>query len=190
MDLVESVRLMEQDWDNFVRRWQQLVQHAEQHILPQYGAASSRCLGDGLMLAFAIAPNCAQAALALLNFSQQAHGGWCPSQRLHLRMGGHLASFVTDRHDIYGTDVNLTPPFCGLAGSDQIVISAAFRDRLLPTQDSVIEDLGERYLKHVSRPVHAYRITPPGEACVLDDLPGSGSALLRTTAVVPRAAPG
>ena len=30
MDVVESVRIMEQDQDDFVRRWQQLVQQAEQ----------------------------------------------------------------------------------------------------------------------------------------------------------------
>lgn len=180
MDVVESVRLMEQDQDNFVRRWQQLVRHAEQQVLPQYGGRIVKSLGDGLMLAFASAPNCALAAFALLHFSQRAHGGWCPSQRLHLRMGGHLASFVADRHDIYGTDVNLTSRFCGLAGPDEIVVSAAFRDRLPPALDAAIEDLGELYLKHVSQPVRAYRIAPLGRACcALDNLPGSGSALLR-----------
>lgn len=29
MDVVESVRIMEQDQDGFVRRWQQLVEEAE-----------------------------------------------------------------------------------------------------------------------------------------------------------------
>jgi len=34
MDVVESVRLMELDADDFVVRWQKLVQQAEQQILP------------------------------------------------------------------------------------------------------------------------------------------------------------
>lgn len=37
MDVVESVRIMEQDQDGFVRRWQQLVEHAEQQVLPLHG---------------------------------------------------------------------------------------------------------------------------------------------------------
>ena len=31
-------------------------------------------------------------------------------------MGAHLAQFVADRHDIYGTDVNLTARITTLAG--------------------------------------------------------------------------
>lgn len=57
MDVVESVRLMEQDEDDFVRRWQQLVQHAEQ-ILPLHGGRIVKSLGDGLMLKFASAQGC------------------------------------------------------------------------------------------------------------------------------------
>lgn len=185
LDVVESVRLMEQDQDNFVRRWQQLVQHAEQHILPQYGGRIVKSLGDGLMLAFASAPHCARAAFALRRFSQQAHAGQCQSQQLHLRMGGHLASFVTDRHDIYGTDVNLTSRLCSLAGPDDIVISAAFRDRLPPALDAATEDLGERYLRHVRHPVRAYRLAPPGEACAVAPLRARHSARRPTVAVMP-----
>jgi adenylate cyclase len=33
MDVVESVRLMEQDEDDFVRQWQQLVRHTVQQSL-------------------------------------------------------------------------------------------------------------------------------------------------------------
>lgn len=185
MDVVESVRLMEQDQDNFVRRWQQLVQHAEQKILPLHGGRIVKSLGDGLMLAFASAPSCARAAFAILHFSQQAHAGWRPAQQMHLRMGGHLASFVTDHHDIYGTDVNLTARFCTLAGPDDMVISAEFRDQLVPALDADIEDLGECHLKHVTKPIHAYRIAPPGEAFAFPPLPISDKAWRPTVAVIP-----
>jgi len=57
MVVMESVRLMEQDEDDFVRRWQQLVQHAEQ-ILPLHGGRIVKSLGDGLMLKFASAQGC------------------------------------------------------------------------------------------------------------------------------------
>lgn len=185
MDVVESVRLMEQDQDNFVRRWQQLVQHAEQKILPLHGGRIVKSMGDGLMLAFASAPSCAQAAYALLHFCQQAHAGGRPGQQMHLRMGGHLASFIADRHDIYGTDVNLTARLCTLAGPGEIVISAEIRDQLVPGLDAEIEDLGECYLKHVTKPVRAYRIAPSGEAFAFAAPPVTDSALQPTFAVTP-----
>jgi class 3 adenylate cyclase len=189
MDVVESVRLMEQDQDNFVRRWQQLVQHVEQEILPRHGGHIIKSMGDGLMLAFASPLRCAQAAYALLNFCQQTHAYWPPAQQMHLRMGCHLASFVADRRDIYGTDVNLTARLCTLAGPGDIVVSADIRHRLVPGLDAEIEYLGERYLKHVRKPVHAYRIAPPGVDFALTNQPVAGSALRAAFAAIPMTAP-
>jgi TolB-like protein/class 3 adenylate cyclase/Flp pilus assembly protein TadD len=185
MDVVESVRIMEQDQDDFVRRWQQLVQQAEQQILPLHGGRIVKSLGDGLMLEFADAQGCVKAAFALQHFSEHTNSHIPSHARMHLRMGGHLASFVTDEHDIYGTDVNLTARFCTLAGPNDIVVSAELRDRLVPALDADIEDMGECYLKHVEKPVHAYRVMPPGKAAVLTALPADPTELRPTVAVIP-----
>src|SRR6187402_2364141 len=185
MDVVESVRIMEQDQDGFVRRWQQLVQQAEQQILPLHDGRIVKSLGDGLMLEFANAQTCMKAAFAIQHFSEHANADHLPEAQMHLRMGGHLASFVTDQHDIYGTDVNLTARFCTLAGPNDIVFSAELRDRLVPALDADIEDMGECYLKHVEKPVHAYRVAPPGKALVLTALPADPTELRPTVAVIP-----
>src|SRR5687767_8626327 len=92
MDVVESVRIMEQNEHDFVRRWQQLVQQAEQQTLPLHGGRIVKSLGDGLMLEFASAQGCVKAAFALQHFSQLANADQPPEQQMHLRMGGHLAS--------------------------------------------------------------------------------------------------
>ncbi|MGH8758524.1 MAG: adenylate/guanylate cyclase domain-containing protein [Burkholderiales bacterium] len=185
MDVVESVRLMEQDQDDFVRRWQQLVQQAEQQILPLHSGRIVKSLGDGLMLEFSSAQSCVKAAFALQHFSHQANAGVHPEQQMHLRMGGHLASFVTDQHDIYGTDVNLTSRVSTLAGPGETVVTAELRDHLTASLDADIEDLGECYLKHVEKPLRTYRIGPVGYAPVVQ--PGNSVRLdLRPTiAVIP-----
>jgi adenylate cyclase len=185
MDVVESVRLMEQDEDDFVRRWQQLVQQAEQQILPMHSGRIVKSLGDGLMLEFASAQGCAKAAFAMQHFSKLANSGHAPARQLHLRMGGHLAEFVTDKHDIYGTDVNLTARFCTLAGPNDIVVSAELRDQLVAGLDADMEDLGECYLKHVENPIHAYRLAAPGQAPRIADLPRDDTELRPTIAVIP-----
>ena len=184
MDVVESVRLMEQDEDDFVRRWQQLVQHAEQ-ILPLHGGRIVKSLGDGLMLEFANAQGCTRAAFAMQHFSRQANSGYALNQQLHLRMGGHLASFVTDQHDIYGTDVNLTARFCSLAGPGEIVVTDDLRDCLTAELDADIEDLGECHLKHVESAVRAYRIGPAGHAPVIAASTPENTDFRPTIAVIP-----
>ena len=184
MDVVESVRLMEQDENDFVRRWQQLVQHAEQ-ILPLHGGRIVKSLGDGLMLEFASAQGCTQAAFAMQHFSRQVNSSYAPTQQLHLRMGGHLASFVTDQHDIYGTDVNLTARFCSLAGPGEIVVTDDLRDCLTAELDADIEDLGECHLKHVGSAVRAYRIGPAGHAPVIAASTPENTDFRPTIAVIP-----
>lgn len=185
MDVVESVRIMEQDQDGFVRQWQQLVQQAEQQILPLHGGRIVKSLGDGLMLEFANAQGCVKAAFALQDFSQQANAGRHPERQMFLRMGGHLASFVMDQHDIYGTDVNLTARVCTLAGPGEIVVTAELRDQLAPVLDADIEDLGECYLKHVGEPIRAYRVGPPGHASVVQRGNAVELNLRPTIAVIP-----
>lgn len=185
MDVVESVRLMEQDEHDFVRRWQQLVQQAEQQILPLHGGRIVKSLGDGLMLEFANAQSGVRAAFALQQFSQQANAGLRPEQQMHLRMGGHLASFVADQHDIYGTDVNLTARFATLAGPGELVVSADLRDGLTAGLDADIEDLGECHLKHVKEPVQAYRVGPAGHDPVVHASDAAPPDFRPTVAVIP-----
>ena len=184
MDVVESVRIMEQDQDDFVRRWQQLVEHAAQ-ILPLHGGRIVKSLGDGLMLEFASAQGCVKAAFAMHQFTRESNSNVIPEHQMHLRMGGHLASFVTDQHDIYGTDVNLTSRVSTLAGPGETVVTADMRDLLAPVLDADVEDLGECHLKHVKEPVRAYRVGPPGDAPIVP--PGYSVELnLRPTiAVIP-----
>lgn len=167
MDVVESVRIMEQDQDGFVRRWQELVEHAEQQVLPLHGGRIVKSLGDGLMLEFANAQGSVKAAFALHHFARQANSRVRPEHQMHLRIGGHLASFVTDHHDIYGTDVNLTSRVSTLAGPGETVVTADLRDQLAPMLDADVEDLGECHLKHVKEPVRAYRVGPPGNASIV-----------------------
>jgi TolB-like protein len=185
MDVVESVRIMEQDEHDFVRRWQQLVQQAEQQILPLHGGRIVKSLGDGLMLEFSSAQGCVNAAFALQHFSDQANDGQLPGSQMHLRMGAHMAEFVADKHDIYGTDVNLTARMATLAGPCELVISADLRDHLTAGLDADIEDLGECHLKHVKEPVRAYRVGQAGHAPVVAATSTAPQEFRPTIAVIP-----
>jgi adenylate cyclase len=185
MDVVESVRLMEQDQDDFVRRWQQLVEHAEQQVLPLHGGRIVKSLGDGLMLEFANTQGCVKAAFALQHFSDHANEGRPPERHMHLRMGAHLAEFVTDKHDIYGTDVNLTARIATLAGPREFVVSAGLRDHLTAGLDADIEDLGECHLKHVKEPLRAYRVGHAGHAPVVQATTAAPPDFRPTIAVIP-----
>jgi adenylate cyclase len=190
IDVVESVRLMEANEQDAVRRWQNLVQMVVREVLPQYKGRLLKSLGDGLMLEFATPRPAVHAALHIQQLCHAAHHGVPPQQRVHLRAGIHTAQYVTDAHDIYGADVNLAVRLTTLAGPGEIIVSAPVRDQLTPALDGDIEDLGDCYMKHLVSPVRAYRVGSAGAAPIIE--PGSSRPLdLRPTiAVIPFAARG
>ena len=190
IDVVESVRLMEANEQDAVRRWQNLVHMVVRDVLPQYSGRLLKSLGDGLMLEFATPRPAVHAALHIQQLCHAAHHGVPPQQRVHLRAGIHTAQYVTDVHDIYGADVNLAVRLTTLAGPGEIIVSAPVRDQLTPALDGDIEDLGDCYMKHLVSPVRAYRVGSAGAAPIIE--PGSSRPLdLRPTiAVIPFAARG
>ncbi len=190
IDVVESVRLMEANEQDAVRRWRNLVQLVVRDVLPQYSGRLLKSLGDGLMLEFATPRPAVHAALHIQQLCHAAHHGVPPQQRVHLRAGIHTAQYVTDAHDIYGADVNLAVRLTTLAGPGEIIVSAPVRDQLTPQLDGDIEDLGDCYMKHLVAPVRAYRVGSAGAAPIIE--PGSSRPLdLRPTiAVIPFAARG
>jgi adenylate cyclase len=190
IDVVESVRLMEANEEDAVRRWRNLVQLVVRDVLPQYSGRLLKSLGDGLMLEFAAPRPAVHAALHIQQLCHAAHHGVPPQQRVQLRAGIHTCNYVTDAHDIYGADVNLAVRLTTLAGPGEIIVSAPVRDQLTPALDGDIEDLGDCYMKHLVSPVRAYRVGSAGATPIIE--PGSSRPLdLRPTiAVIPFAARG
>lgn len=179
-DVVESVRLMEQDEQEFIRRWHGFITFFKGH-LPLETGRMHKSLGDGLMVEFADPEGCIRAALAMQAWFDEGNHGLPAEEHVHLRIGAHVAEFVADEHDIYGTDVNLTARIATLAGPGEIVISAALRDRIAGELEAFMEDLGPCHLKHVRHPVHAYRVGRAGRAPVL---PADGAGRVPTRVAV------
>lgn len=188
-DVVESVRLMEQDEQEFIGRWRRFVNFVQERV-PLVSGRVHKSLGDGLMLEFSDAQGCIRAALEMQAWFREGNQGLPPEDHVHLRIGAHVAEFVADKYDIYGTDVNLAARIASLAGPGEIVISTALRERLGRHPAVPLEDLGTCHLKHVKRPVHAWRIGQAGGAPVIPSQAIEGRGLRATVAVLPFATQG
>lgn len=184
VDVVESVRLMEQDEAGTIERWRAVVRAVGDRLLPRHGGRLVKSLGDGLMLEFDDVKPAVAVAFAVQGECGLVNDGIDARLRIRLRIGAHTGDHVVDGLDVYGHDVNLAARLTTLAGPNEIVVSAAVRDRLVDTLDAQIEDLGDCFLKHVSRPVRAYRLGPPGPESAIDALPERG-ALRPLIAVIP-----
>lgn len=158
VDLVESVRLIEQDEDDIICRWQAFVSDVVTVLLPGHGGRLVKSLGDGLMLEFEAVPQAIQCAIEMQKAIELHNHDRTAEQRMWLRIGAHVADVIVDQHDIYGSGVNLAARIATLAAPGEIVVSAEVRDGLVTGLDAEVEAIGECYLKHVREPVHAFRI--------------------------------
>jgi adenylate cyclase len=189
VDVVESVRLIEQDEEEAISRWLEVLDYIEQSIVHDHDGRIVKRLGDGALLEFTNARSAVSAAFAIQGFSAGQNSDIPPDRQMLLRIGIEGSEVIVGRDDLYGRGVNMGARLMGLAGPGEIVISAHICEQLTPSLDADVEDLGDCYLKNVREPVRAFRVGPPGPR-----FPGKAhwptSELRRCLAIIPFAAGG
>ena len=158
-DVVESVRLMQQNELAAAGRIRDLLLRAANETIPRHRGHLLQRLGDGLMIAFARPPDAADCARALHRRAAELSQDVAVGDRVLLRIGIHSADILTDDVAFYGHGVNVASRLAALAGPGETVMSAAVRDRLAGRGDQFV-DLGLCHLKHIDTPLRAYRSGP------------------------------
>lgn len=166
VDVVESVRLMQEDEAGFIGCWRRFVNEIATQVLPTHGGRLVKSLGDGLLLEFEHVPSAVAAALDIQKRVPSYNASRAASAAMYLRIGVHVADVVVDELDVYGAGVNLAARLAGLAGPGEIVVSADVRDALLSHVDVELDDLGDCFLKHINDSVRAFRISGDARTAV------------------------
>jgi len=135
-------------------RWQEIVEP----VATTHDGRIVKFMGDGVLAEFASAVNAVIAAREIQTRFAAANASLAPDCRIMLRIGINLGDVVSDGADIFGDGVNIAARLEALAEPGGICISAKIRDELLGKLDVAVEDLGERGLKNITRPVHAFRL--------------------------------
>lgn len=161
VDLMESVRLMQQNEQATLTRWLGFVQYVQTELLPKYPAQLVKSTGDGLLLQL-------DDPRVLDSFTQRMHAHFAqintqlaPEQTMWLRIGCHLTDVFAAEQDIYGAGVNLACRIATLANPGETVVSAEVRDLLVDGLDAAFTDMGECYLKHIDLPKRCYKLRSP-----------------------------
>jgi len=137
-----------------------------------------KLMGDGMLVEFASVVDAVHAALE----TQQAvidHNSDIPAdRRIELRIGINLGDVVIDGDDIQGDGVNLAARLEGMAEPGGICVSGMVYEGVRDRIDVPFEDLGEREVKNLSRPVHVWRWRANGS-------PASATATVAADAPLP-----
>ncbi len=164
VDVVESVRLMQEDEAGFIDRWRRFVHDVRTTVLPEHGGRMVKSLGDGMLLEFEHVPRANAAALEMRARAQTIAEGAPGHCRFELRMGMHECDIVADELNVYGSGVNVAARLAGTGSAGELIASVDVRDALVADIDAAVEDMGHCYLKHLEQPVRAFRLHPPQRA--------------------------
>jgi adenylate cyclase len=120
--------------------------------------------GDGLLVEFASPVKAVRCAIDVQRGMVDRNADVPPEHRIEFRIGINLGDVIVEEGDIYGDGVNVAARLEGIAEPGAVYISRAVRDFVRDQSEIVLEDLGERPLKNIAKPVRVFRIGTPDRA--------------------------
>ena len=118
--------------------------------------------GDSVLAEFASIVDAVACAVAI----QESLGGRSrelpQAERMSFRIGINLGDVIVDDGAIYGDGVNVAARLESLAEGDGICISGSAYEQVVDKLKLGFEDLGEKAVKNIARPVRAYRVLREG----------------------------
>jgi class 3 adenylate cyclase len=159
-DLAGFVRLVEAEEDLTFERLRSARDKIWKPTIAGAGGSLIHSNGDAMLAEFGSPAVAVQVAIDIQEHMARFNEDLAEEQRLQFRIGVHLGEIIIDQtgHDLFGDGVNLTERIQSLAEPGGIAVSRAVRDVAKLRDDYAYVDGGEHRAKHVSRPLHIYRV--------------------------------
>jgi adenylate cyclase len=157
-DVAGYSRLMSLDEERTLR---DLKSHLGELVEPRIAQHRGRIVkrtGDGLLVDFASAVEAVRCAVAIQSGMAARNEAAPDDGRIQFRIGINIGDVIIEGEDIYGDGVNIAARLEGLAEPGSIFVSRAVRDSVRDKLDFALEDLGERAVKNIPKPVRVFRI--------------------------------
>jgi adenylate cyclase len=157
-DMVGYSRLMEADERGTLAR---LRTHRIELVDPSIAKNNGRIIkttGDGMLVEFQSVADAVRCAIEVQDRMRRRNADVAEDRRIEFRIGINLGDIVFEDGDIFGDGVNVAARLEQLADVGGICVSAAVRDQVEGRVEATFEDLGDKQLKNINRPVRAYRV--------------------------------
>ena len=166
-DVAGYSRLMGADEEGTHER---LKAHLSELVNPKIKEHRGRIVkntGDGFLAEFASVVDAFRYATEIQRGMADRETEEPEERRIRFRIGINLGDVIAEEQDIFGDGVNVAARLEALAEPGGICVSRVVRDQVRDKVDFAFEDLGEKSVKNIARPVRAYAFRPKAIA----DLP-------------------
>lgn len=157
MDAVGFSRLMGEDEAGTLTRLKSLLKELVQPRITGGHGRIVKLMGDGLLAEFSSAVEAVQCAIDIQHDMAGREVDLPDEHRIHLRVGVNLGDIIAEGSDIYGDGVNLAARLEGLAEPGGVCISHKVYEEVGNKLPAAFEDLGEKQVKNIRKPVRVYR---------------------------------
>src|SRR5206468_10169886 len=177
-DVAGYSRRMGTDEEGTLERLKALRRELVDPKIAEHHGRIVKTTGDGLLVEFASVVDAVRCAVAVQQAMPERNTGAGPNNRIELRIGINLGDVIVEGDDLYGDGVNIAARLEALADAGGVFVSNTVHDHVRDRLPFVFEDLGERQVKNIARPVRVYRVGPrasgpqaPGTAAIPPALP-------------------
>jgi len=158
-DMVGYSRLMEVDETGTLAR---LKTHRIELIDPAIAKNRGRIIkttGDGMLVEFHSVADAVLCAAEIQRRMARRNADVSPARWMQFRIGINLGDVIVEENDIFGDGVNVAARLEMLAEPGGIWVSGAVRDQVgQRLEDVEFEDLGDRSVKNIARPIRVFRV--------------------------------
>jgi adenylate cyclase len=159
-DVVGYSRLMEQDEAGTLERLRAYRKEVFEPTIEKHRGRIFKLMGDGLLAEFGSVVDAVECAVSLQRDLADSNAAVPSDRRVDLRMGINLGDVVVEADDLYGDGVNLAARLQELAEPRSICVSSKVHEEVGRKVDIGFEDIGERLLKNMTKPVRVYMVRP------------------------------
>jgi adenylate cyclase len=161
-DVAGYSRLMSHNEEKTLR---DLKAHLSELIEPRIAQHRGRIvkrMGDGFLADFTSAVEAVRCAIAIQSGMADRNRTASDEGRIEFRIGINVGDVIIEGDDIYGDGVNIAARLEGIAEPGAIVVSRVVRDSVRDKLEVRLEDLGERPVKNIPKPIRVFRIDVAG----------------------------
>ncbi len=157
-DVAGYSRLMGADEEGTLSRLKELRRELADPKIKEHRGRIVKTTGDGLLIEFASVVDAVRCAVEVQREMAERNTAVPHDRRIEFRMGINLGDIIRDGRDIFGDGVNVAARLEALAEPGGICVSRVVRDQVRDKLAFSFEDMGEKRVKNIVRPVRVHRI--------------------------------
>jgi adenylate cyclase len=160
-DIAGYSRLMHEDeaatHEAFRTHWDSIVLPA----VESFGGRVVKSTGDGFVAEFPSVVSAVECAIRIQTDLAVLNEATPPNRRLRFRIGVTIGEIIIEENDIYGDRVNVAARIQEQARVGGICISAAAHDEVKGRIAADFQNLGQRKVKNIAKPIQLYDVVWP-----------------------------